>query len=304
MIETNAAKTIRLPNTSQQVQTAQALFAQYGLSRNAFIEAYREGLLQIGSRSAGRNSKIGPGEVLQVRIPDETSDYSPEALALVVLYEDPHLVVVEKPADLPMLPVQNETTGSLANRVQAYFDATGTKRSIRFVNRLDRGTSGIVLVAKHKYMQAKLQREMKTRTLDKEYVAIVGARMDENRHLHILTPLKQEADGYRYVPDEAGKPSHTELRVLAEGPESVVKLTLHTGRTHQIRAHLRSIGCPVLGDALYDGASADRLYLHAFAYAFCAWSGRRVQVLSVPQAWHARLGLRLQAWQSLLQNAL
>lgn len=304
MIDVKAAETLRLKNKSRRTVQGETLFSDAGLSRNAWMEAYREGLVTLHGAVLKRNDRIPAGETAILHIPDEDSEFVPESAAFQVLYEDPHVLVLDKSADLPMMPVGDDDTGSLANRIQGYFDLSGTRRKIRFVNRLDRGTSGIVLVAKHKYMQALLQGQMAKGRLDKEYLAIAGGCMDENRHMHILTPLKKEESGHRYLPDDSGRPSHTELRVLASGQKTLLRLRLHTGRTHQIRAHLASIGFPLLGDALYGGKPSDRLYLHAFSYAFYAWSGRPVQIRSVPRDFSPQMGIPASGFDALLRTAL
>ncbi|MDI9503212.1 MAG: RluA family pseudouridine synthase [Tissierellia bacterium] len=291
MIDTRAAREIRLKNREERPVKPEVLFAGEGLSRNSWMEAYRAGLLYADGQAIGRNTRIPAGKSLVVRIPDERSEYEAEPLALRILYEDAHLLVVDKEAGSPMLPVQGQTKGSLANGVQGYFDQTGTKRKIRFINRLDRDTSGIVLIAKHRFMQAKCQKQMADGTMEKGYLALVGGALDTGRHMHIVTPLQKETDGFRYVPDENGRASHTELTVLFSGALSLLSLQLHTGRTHQIRAHLSSIGFPILGDALYAGKQAERMYLHAWQYGFVNWNGRSIRLRCAPKDWAGALGM-------------
>lgn len=299
MIDATTAKSLRLLNHTQKAVKAEKIFKNSGLSHNAWIEAYRDGRLFLENRPIGRNAKIPAGKALEIVIPDESSGYKPESIAVPILYEDPHILLIDKPEDLPMLPQKGETEGSLANRVQAYFNLTGTRRRIRFVNRLDRGTSGIVIVAKHKYMQAKLQRDMEEEGTEKMYLAAVAGRM-EQRHMHIVTPLAKDPDSYRYIPMDTGKASHTEFEVIRSGEVSLLRLQLHTGRTHQIRAHLASIGFPILGDQLYEGTGANRMYLHAYRYRFSSWEGRTISVGCYPKDWETLFGMSQEAFASLL----
>lgn len=300
MIDSRTAESIHFPNHKNTRAAAKDLFLERGFSRNAWMEAYRDGLLRCCGAPVGRNTKIPAKETMELLIPEEKSEYPPQREALSILYEDAHLLAVDKPADLPMLPVQGADTGALVNRVQAYFDMAGIKRSIRFVNRLDRGTSGVVLIAKHKYMQAALQTQMEEDKIQKRYVALVDGRIDESRRMQILTPLKKETNGIRWQPDPDGKAAHTEFSVLYEGERSLLLVSPKTGRTHQIRAHLYSIGHPVRGDELYGGSGAERMYLHALSYGFTAWNGRRILVRTLPLSWHKTLGIPREVLQAKL----
>lgn len=298
-------KNLRLTNQNRESVKLERLFLDNGLSRNAFIEAYREGRVQMNGAPVGRNTKIPPYKTVELSLEEESSFLVPEAIALRILSEDAHLLVVDKPDNLPMMPPEGEESGSLANRVQYDFDQKGLRRKIRFVNRLDMQTSGIVLIAKHKYMQANLQTQMEEGAIEKRYIAIVQGQFAESERAgSIRVPLGRDPNSPRRIPDEAGQDAHTEYQVIHATPEnSLVLIRLHTGRTHQIRAHFAAIGHPVCGDTLYGASESTRVFLHSFSYRFRTWEGRERIIRCMPRGnWSNAVNLTEEQITRLLQG--
>lgn len=187
---------------------------------------------------------------------------------LKILYEDDSLLIVDKPPHMPVHPSLNHYENSLSNGVKYYFDSINLHRLIRPINRLDKDTSGIVMFAKNEYIQSRLT------NYTKEYIAIVVGTLEGNGIID--KPIKRKANSIieRCV-DENGEKAITEYEVLKNfninGEDlTEVKCILHTGKTHQIRVHMASIGHAILGDTLYGKESdlIDRQALHAFKVKF------------------------------------
>lgn len=281
-----------LRNTFGREMKLDKLLAEDGLSIKARIDAFKQDAILFNGKVATRNQKIPDGGTVEVLLLDESNDFVHWDKPLRILYEDGHMVALYKEEGIPMMPEQGEESGALANQLAHYYAMTGQKRKIRFVNRLDMDTSGIVLVAKHKYMQKKLQEQMEANTTEKLYLAVVTGVM-ENTEGVFTEGIAKTGDALKRKASILGKDSRTAYRVLKkENGLSLLELTLETGRTHQIRVHLSHAGHPILGDTLYDGGIAKRLYLHGYKYTFENWDGRRMSVTSIPKDWPIAISLK------------
>ena len=191
---------------------------------------------------------VQPGDVITVPMGDEEPDYPAEDGALTILFEDEHLLAVEKPAGMLIHPSRSRNTGTLANLVLGYYRRTGQESAFHPVTRLDRDTFGVVLLAKNAHIHTLLQGS----DLKKTYHALVFGRMPaEEGSIDAPIGRKPLPSLLRHVhPD--GKPSLTEYRVLEQHREyAKVALQPITGRTHQLRVHCAYVGAPILGDPQY-----------------------------------------------------
>ena len=189
-------------------------------------------------------------------------------IKLNILYEDEWLLIINKPPFLPVHPTMRHFNNTLSNGVKAYYELIGLNKKIRPVNRLDKNTSGIVIFAKCEYIQEELTKQMKNKTFNKEYIALVNGNLLVDNEIKIIdSPIKRKADSIierTISPD--GETALTEYKVIKNYDGfSEVSIQLLTGRTHQIRVHFQSIGHPVLGDSLYGKESnlIKRQALHA-----------------------------------------
>lgn len=196
---------------------------------------------------------VRPGDTVTVRLDEPPIEYPAEQGALTVLYEDDHILLVDKPAGMLIHPSRAQNTGTLANLVAGYYQRTGQSCAFHPMTRLDRDTFGVVLLAKHSHAHSLLQAGPLRKTYQavtlggpKEYSGIIDAPIARRPLPSLL----------RYVNQE-GKPSLTEYRVL-ERKDKLCKLELRpvTGRTHQLRVHCAHMGFPILGDPQYATAES------------------------------------------------
>lgn len=191
---------------------------------------------------------VKPGDVVSIPLDEPTPEYPPEAGELTILYEDDHILAVDKPARMLIHPSRATMTGTLANRVLAYYQETGQQSAFHPITRLDRDTFGVVLLAKNSHIHALLS----AGELRKTYHALVYGGPKEERGI-INAPIARRPlpSLLRYVNPE-GKPSLTEFSVL-ERFDGFSKMALVpvTGRTHQLRVHCSYMGFPILGDPQY-----------------------------------------------------
>ena len=210
------------------------------------------------------------GECLRLCFPVETGPrVGAGSEKLNVVWEDPDILIIDKPAPLPSV-ASRQGGETLENRVFSYLDCP-EGFIYRPVNRLDKGTSGLMMAAKNAHIQQRMQRMLHTDGFIREYLAVVDGRPGEEKGV-IDLPIGH-GPGIKRVIDAAGRPAFTEYEVLKAGERrSLLRLKLHTGRTHQIRVHLAALGCPVAGDFLYgqeDERLPGRFALHSYRLCFC-----------------------------------
>ena len=208
------------------------------------------------------------GDVIEIALPDEDSEnIEPMDIPLEIVYEDDYVIAVNKPRNMPVHPSRGNHLPTVANAIRAY---VGHPFVFRAINRLDRDTSGIVLIAKDRLSGAKLYQAMKEREFGKTYLAIVEG-VPYPSHGMIDLPIAREAEGeMKRVVREDGKQAITEYEVIEVlyNNTSKVKVTLHTGRTHQIRVHMAHIGHALVDDFLYGTRGEDTYHLHCNSLSF------------------------------------
>ena len=191
---------------------------------------------------------VKTGDIITVPLDEPKPDYPAENGDLAILYEDDHLLAVDKPAGMLIHPSRSHFTGTLANLVAGYYQKTGQDSAFHPLTRLDRDTFGIVLLAKNAYIHSLLQ----LCPAEKTYHALtLGGPKDDRGIIDVPIARKELPSLLRYISPD-GKPSVTEFAVL-ERNENICKLALHpiTGRTHQLRLHCAHMGFPILGDPQY-----------------------------------------------------
>lgn len=218
--------------------------------------------------------RIKENDILQIRITEEESSEKipPVELPFPVVYEDEDIVVVNKPADMPIHPSLNNYENTLGNAAAYYFMKQGQPFVFRCINRLDRDTTGLTILAKHMVSCSMLQNDMVQRKIAREYLAIVEGVFKEEKGV-IDAPIgrKEGSTIERMIDYEGGERAVTHYTVLEQKENAaMVALRLETGRTHQIRVHMASVGHPLIGDFLYnpDNTQMNRQALHARYLSF------------------------------------
>lgn len=231
------------------------LMNRLGVSRKLLsrVKQTEQGLTINGER-VYTTVRVRAGDLVELRMAEEESDdILPEAIPLNILYEDDHLLIVNKPAGQIVHPTHGHYTGTLANAVVHHWRLNGVKVRFRPIHRLDQDTSGALCIAKNPYVHQQLSEQLQAGQVDKEYVAFVHGTLNpvegtvdapidrdpEHPHIRIVTPA-----GYPSVTHYATERSYGHAA-------SKVRLRLETGRTHQIRVHMRYLGHPLIGDAMY-----------------------------------------------------
>lgn len=202
---------------------------------------------------------------------EDNSNIIPTKMNLNIIFEDDWLLVVNKPAGIAIHPSVLHYSDSLCNGIRFYFDKIGLKKKIRPVNRLDLNTSGLVVFAKCEYIQECLINQMKNNQFKKEYLAVCDGIFNEKSGTINLPIARKRNSIIERCISENGQTAITHYEVLKEFDNySLVKCSLETGRTHQIRVHMSAIGHPLLGDSLYSSISdlINRQALHCYNLQF------------------------------------
>lgn len=216
---------------------------------------------------------------------EDNSNIVASNIPLNIIYEDDYLLVLNKPANIAIHPSILHFDNSLSNGVKFYFDKLGLKKKIRIVNRLDRNTSGIVVFAKNEYIQECLIKQMKTKELKKEYLAIAKGILESKSGTLNFPIARKEGSIIERTVSSDGDSAITHYDVVKEFNNlSLVHIVLETGRTHQIRVHFSHIGHPILGDTLYGSPSEliNRQALHSYKLTFIHPVTKKVVSLEAP----------------------
>lgn len=230
------------------------------LSRSFVQKLIAEGLVEVNGKRAKASRTLHGGERIEAIIPaPEPIEAEPEDISLSILYEDEHLIAIDKPAGMVVHPAPGHHTGTLVNALLAHCgDLSGIGGALRpgIVHRLDSGTTGVIVAAKNDRSHQGLSRQFKDRTVEKTYKALAYGcpRSDEGE---IEVPIGRDRRNRKKISTATDRPREALTRFRIEedfGDLSYLTLRLMTGRTHQVRVHLAHIGHPVLGDSLYAGA--------------------------------------------------
>ena len=218
---------------------------------------------------------IGDQIIVNMDFDEESENILPKEMNLEIVFEDDYLLIVNKPSGIPVHPSISHYSDSLSNGIKHYFNSIKLNKKIRPVNRLDKDTSGLVIFAKHEYIQECLVKQMKLNLFKKEYLAILTGRLNnKNGKIDASIARKNGSIIEREINPEGERAItyfNVENEFLYNNQElSLVKFILETGRTHQIRLHSKYIGNPILGDSLYGKRSSiiSRQALHAYKISF------------------------------------
>lgn len=266
--------TYTIDNASTGLRIEQYLRRRgYSYQNLTQLKKMRESILINGVWSYMRTA-VKNGDILTVHIqePESSPNIPPVKLPLDIVYEDEDIVVVNKPAGMPVHPSLNNYENSLANGLMYYYQEQGKPFIFRCTNRLDRDTSGLTVVAKHMVSSSILSSMGMRHEITREYLAIVRGALKPSEGT-IDAPIGRTGSSLieRKIDFENGERAVTHYRVVEEqNGHSLISLILETGRTHQIRVHMKYIGHPLVGDYLYnpDMEYIDRQALHSHRLSF------------------------------------
>ena len=240
---------------NEQDTTVLDFLRKKGFSRHILssMKADKEALTRNGQRIGGREQLLA-GDYFRVRLLEtvDSDGIIPVSMPLSILYEDEDILVINKPADMPVHPSIGNYTNTLANGVAAYLDAKDEHSPFRCINRLDRDTSGALILAKNAFSAAVLSTQMRNRQIRRTYLAVVEGITPPNGT--ISAPISRVDDSVieRHVDFLHGEPAVTHYeRLEVKNEHSLLEIHLETGRTHQIRVHMGYIGHPLPADYLY-----------------------------------------------------
>lgn len=268
--------TVKWKVSADEPQRLKDFLKEKGISRRIMGRTkFHGGAFLVNDQEVRVREMLKPGDLVQLKLPAEEPNPNLATIEgpLDILFEDDHFLLINKPVGLISVPSPAHRGDTVASRVKNYLIAQGYRHQVvHVVTRLDRYTSGVMLLAKNTLAHSMMGQLLDERKLEKYYQAIVEGELEKETDF-IDAPIARSEDSIieRRV-HESGKPSLTEYkRVKGLGNElTLVHLTLHTGRTHQIRVHMSHIGHPLVGDDLYGGSKdlLDRQALHCHQLKF------------------------------------
>jgi len=281
---------VTVPQTDTPMRADRVVADAVGLSRSYVQRLIEDGRLTRDGLPIKSNTVLEAGASLDLDIPDRpTATIEAEDVALQVVYEDADVLILDKPTGLVTHPSPGHTSGTLVNAllgrggIEAYGTVAGEDRP-GIVHRLDRDTSGLIVIARNDRAQTALMAQLKARRVRKTYLALVSGAVPAERG-RIEAPIGRDSRHYsRMAVIASGRPSVTGYRVRERLPGwTLLEVDLMTGRTHQIRVHFASIGHPVAGDPVYATGAArrgpdglGRLFLHSWRIEFASPSADKI----------------------------
>jgi len=260
-------------------------------SRSRIQTLIRQGYVTVNGAAPRARDMVEAGDrIALVEPPKEAIDLAPEKIALSVLFEDGDLIVINKPAGISVHPGAGRKTGTLVNALLSHcndLSGIGGKERPGIVHRLDKETSGCLVVAKNDFAHIDLARQFASRTVDKIYLALVAGK-PRPASGSVVAPITRHRVHRKKmaIAREGGRMARTDFKVVRTGREaSLLECRLYSGRTHQIRVHLQHLGYPILGDTIYGGRHAgqvSRQMLHAWKLGFEHPRGKRRMDFEAP----------------------
>ena len=260
-------------NLNKYSNIKEVLKAEFSMSDRLLLRLKKSDKIYLNGNVTSVNHTVSENDLIECYLDydEDSSNIIPTEMPINIIYEDEALLILNKPAGIPVHPSMDHYTDSLSNGIAFYFSKIGLKKKIRPVNRIDKDTSGIVIFAKNEYIQECLIKQMKSKQFVKKYIAVINDNLD-NLEGTISAPIaRKEGSIIERCVNESGNIAITHYKVLKRTANyDIVECILETGRTHQIRVHFAHIGHSLLGDTLY-GTHSDlikRQALHSYEVNF------------------------------------
>lgn len=264
-------------NSDNYLTIRQVINSEFNISYNLLVKLKKNKKIFLNGINTYIDKNIKDGDEISIIIDfeEDNSNIVPAKMDLSILYEDEALLIIDKPAGIPVHPSILHYDNSLSNGIKYYFDNINLNKKIRPVNRLDRNTSGIVIFAKNEYVHDALSKQMQNDIFLKEYITICNGLFEEKTGIIDAPIARKENSIIERCVNPTGAPAITHYKVLKEFEIdgkifSELLISLETGRTHQIRVHMAYLGHPIIGDSLYGSESIliNRQALHAYRVEF------------------------------------
>ncbi|MDR5658336.1 RluA family pseudouridine synthase [Serpentinicella sp. ANB-PHB4] len=246
----------------------QLLKEELNISSRLLTKLKKDKTIKVNNSFARYHTLLKSGDVIEIALIEPTDQFEPENIPIDIVYEDIDLLVINKQPGIVVHPTKSHPNGTIANGLSNYILKNNMKWRIRFVNRLDMDTSGLLIIAKNAFAHHIISEQMKNNLVTKKYKTIVDGVI-ENDNGTILEPIfRPNDDSIKRIVDKRGQESITKYYVLERlHNATVLEIELLTGRTHQIRVHMDFIGHPITGDTLYNERVSNyinRQALHAW----------------------------------------
>ncbi|MCR8746453.1 RluA family pseudouridine synthase [Romboutsia lituseburensis] len=248
------------------------LLDRLNFSVRSLSKMKRDQTISVNGEFKKPSTKIKKGDLIEVKIEEDMAGFEPQDLNLKILYDDFDLIMVDKPPFMVVHPTKSHSDKTIANGVTDYIIKKDEKVKVRFVNRLDMNTSGLVIIAKNAYAHHTLSVDMREDKVEKKYITVVKGIVKDDYGTIDEPIYRPTEDSIKRVVDKRGQASVTHYKVLERlNDATLLEIKLETGRTHQIRVHMNHIGHGIIGDELYghvDENLINRQALHAYSLEF------------------------------------
>ncbi|HEK4626695.1 RluA family pseudouridine synthase [Clostridioides difficile] len=256
----------------EEMTLKEVLLDKLNFSVRSLSKMKREKSVLVNGVYKKPSLKVYSGDLIEVKIDEEKANFEPQDLNLQIIYDDFDIIMVNKPPFVVVHPTKSHYDKTIANGISYYIDNQKENVKIRFVNRLDMNTSGLVIVAKNAYAHHTLSTAMSENKVEKKYITVVDGIIKENEGTIDEPIYRPTEDSIKRIIDERGQSSVTHYKVIERLENAtVLEVSLETGRTHQIRVHMAHIGHGIIGDELYgyvDEELINRQALHAYKLEF------------------------------------
>ncbi|AWH76751.1 RluA family pseudouridine synthase [Clostridioides difficile] len=256
----------------EEMTLKEVLLDKLNFSVRSLSKMKREKSVLVNGVYKKPSLKVYSGDLIEVKIDEEKANFEPQDLNLQIIYDDFDIIMVNKPPFMVVHPTKSHYDKTIANGISYYIDNQKENVKIRFVNRLDMNTSGLVIVAKNAYAHHTLSTAMSENKVEKKYITVVDGIIKENEGTIDEPIYRPTEDSIKRIIDERGQSSITHYKVIERLENAtVLEVSLETGRTHQIRVHMAHIGHGIIGDELYgcvDEKLINRQALHAYKLEF------------------------------------
>ena len=226
------------------------------ISGRLFRRLYKSKQIYTNGIFVGKSIKLRSGDIVSLYMDDENESINPEPIDLDIVFEDNDLLILNKPPNIVVHPTKSHQTNTLSNGIANYFLKNNINKKIRFVNRLDMDTTGILIVAKNSFAHQQMAIQFEDNTVIKRYLTVVSGYVKSNEDI-INEPIgREDENSIKKVVSPSGQKALTKYNVIELYKNAtLLEVQIFTGRSHQIRVHLEHIGHPIIGDVLYNEES-------------------------------------------------